>query len=46
MKTKVETTMKIQTEEILETGNMGKQSGAIDASIHNRILETEVNLSC
>ena len=35
-------TMKTQMEATLEMGNLGKRSGATDASINNRIQEIEI----
>ena len=37
----IETIKKTQRETILEMKNLGKRSGVIDASITNRIQETE-----
>jgi hypothetical protein len=42
----VETIKKTQRETTLEIENLGKKSGAIDASITNRIQEMEENLRC
>jgi hypothetical protein len=44
-KMEVETIKKSQRETILETEILGKKSGAIDASITNRILEIEDRIS-
>ena len=41
----VETIKKSQTETTLEIENLGKKSGAIDASISNRIKEIEERIS-
>ena len=37
----IETIKKLQSETALEIENLGKRSGVIDASITNRIQETE-----
>lgn len=42
---KIETIRKIQIKATLETDNLGKRSGATDASITNRILELEERIS-
>ena len=45
LKIEVETIKKSQRETTLEIENLGKKSGAIDASITNRIQEIEERLS-
>jgi RNA processing factor Prp31 len=45
VKTDVETIKKLQRETILEIENLRKKSGAIDASITNRIQEMEERIS-
>jgi hypothetical protein len=45
LKMEVETVKKSQRETTLETENLGKKSGAIDASIMNRIQEIEERIS-
>jgi hypothetical protein len=45
LKMEVETVKKTQRETILETKMLGKKSGAIDASISNRIQEMEERIS-
>jgi predicted nucleic acid-binding Zn-ribbon protein len=45
LKMKVETIKKSQSEKTLEIENLGKKSGAIDASITNRIQEMEERIS-
>jgi hypothetical protein len=42
---KVETIKKTQKETTLETENLGKKSGAIDASINKRIEQIEERIS-
>ena len=41
LKMEIETIKKLQRETTLEIENLGKRSGIIDASITNRIQETE-----
>jgi hypothetical protein len=45
MKMEVETIKKSQSETTLDIENLGKRSGAIDASITNRIQEMEERIS-
>jgi hypothetical protein len=45
-KMEVETIKKSQRETTLEIENLGKKSGAMDASITNRIQEIKENLRC
>ena len=45
LKIEVETIKKTQRETSLEIENLGKKSGAIDASITNRIQEIEERIS-
>ena len=45
LKTEIETIKKSQKETTLEIENLGKRSGVIDASITNRIQETEKKIS-
>jgi predicted nucleic acid-binding Zn-ribbon protein len=45
LKMEVETIKKSQRETTLEIENLGKKSGAIDASITNRILEIEERIT-
>jgi predicted nucleic acid-binding Zn-ribbon protein len=45
LKMQLETIKKSQTETTLEIENLGKKSGAIDASITNRIQEIEERIS-
>ena len=45
LKIEVETIKKTQRETTLEIENLGKKSGAIDASITNRIQEIEERIS-
>jgi chromosome segregation ATPase len=45
LKMEIETIRKSQRETTLESGNLGKRSGIIDASITNRIQEIEERIS-
>jgi predicted nucleic acid-binding Zn-ribbon protein len=45
LKMEIETIKKSQRETILETENLGKRSGVIDAGITNRIQEIEERIS-
>ena len=45
LKLEIETIKKTQRETTLEMDNLGKKSGATDASISNRILEKEDRIS-
>jgi hypothetical protein len=46
IKMEVETIRKTQMEATLEMDNLGKRSGATDASINNRIKGIEERISC
>jgi uncharacterized coiled-coil protein SlyX len=45
LKMEIETIKQSQREKILKIENLGKRSGAIDASINNRIQEIEERIS-
>ena len=45
LKLEIKTVKKTQGKAILEMGNLGKRSGATDASIFNEIRETEGRIS-
>jgi cell fate (sporulation/competence/biofilm development) regulator YmcA (YheA/YmcA/DUF963 family) len=45
LKMEIETIKKTQREAILEMANLGKKSGSTNASITNRIQETEERIS-